>query len=174
LVYWAIVTKQVCSKCKLEKDSQDFAWRYSGVKRLTACRSCHKTYHRSWYLRNDAVRREEIKAHQRERLALLRAMKDGPCSDCHGRFHFSAMDFDHVRGEKQITPVLMARQGWSLARIQAELEKCELVCSNCHRVRTHFRRANRGVGNASQPGFDPGIVRVQVSPPRPFPIESGP
>jgi hypothetical protein len=47
------------------------------------------------------------------------------------------MDFDHVRGVK-VTHISQLVQG-NLQKIKDELEKCELVCSNCHRERTHQR-----------------------------------
>jgi predicted HNH restriction endonuclease len=30
--------------------------------------------------------------------------------------------------------------GKTIEQVLRELEKCELVCSNCHRIRTHRRR----------------------------------
>jgi len=49
------------------------------------------------------------------------------------------MDFDHVRGRKhknvmELVPTL------SKKKIDEEIAKCEVVCSNCHRIRTHMRK----------------------------------
>jgi len=49
------------------------------------------------------------------------------------------MDFDHVRGKKhknvmELIPTL------SKKKIDEEIAKCEIVCSNCHRIRTHLRK----------------------------------
>lgn len=60
-----------------------------------------------------------------------------PCADCRQTFHPIAMDFDHVRGEKKFN---LSGAGANLAAVQEELEKCEVVCSNCHRVRSHNRQ----------------------------------
>lgn len=67
--------------------------------------------------------------------------KSKPCMDCGGTFHFVAMDFDHVRGEKLFS--LGVVQGHSVEKIMAEIAKCDVVCSNCHRIRTWKRR--RGI-----------------------------
>ncbi len=70
---------------------------------------------------------------------LLDELKNVPCCDCGLTFHPVAMDFDHVRGEKKFD-VGLARQGRHLlAAVMEEVEKCEVVCSNCHRVRTFTR-----------------------------------
>ena len=49
------------------------------------------------------------------------------------------MDFDHVRGQKQAN-VMELVSTLSKKRIDLEIAKCEIVCSNCHRIRTHMRR----------------------------------
>lgn len=47
------------------------------------------------------------------------------------------MDFDHVRGEKVADLSTMVNQCTTVAAIDAEIAKCDLVCANCHRIRTH-------------------------------------
>lgn len=65
-------------------------------------------------------------------------LKSAPCTDCGGRFPTEAMDWDHVRGQKVmgIGYMNMAPRD----RLCEELQKCELVCANCHRVRTRRRK----------------------------------
>lgn len=63
----------------------------------------------------------------------------GSCTDCGNQFHPAAMDFDHV-GTDKVAPVSqLVANNVSYKRIDAEIAKCELVCANCHRVRTHER-----------------------------------
>jgi hypothetical protein len=56
------------------------------------------------------------------------------------------MDFDHVRGVKEVILGSARVRGFargyavSLDRVLAEIDKCDVVCSNCHRERTHKRR----------------------------------
>lgn len=63
--------------------------------------------------------------------------------DCGGRFPPAAMDFDHVRGEKVATISFLVNQGAVLTRLREEIAKCEIVCANCHRIRTVKRLAVR-------------------------------
>lgn len=51
------------------------------------------------------------------------------------------MDFDHVRGEKSFVLSLAHTRSWP--EIHAELAKCEIVCANCHRIRTLERKDYR-------------------------------
>lgn len=72
--------------------------------------------------------------------ALLRQLKtDNPCSDCKKFFAPQQMDFDHVRGDK-FKPVSQLLHH-STQVIVDEIAKCEIVCANCHRVRTQQRKA---------------------------------
>jgi hypothetical protein len=71
-------------------------------------------------------------------------LKLNPCTDCKQTFHSIAMDFDHVRGTKIKAVSQMINSGFGLEKIKLEIEKCDLVCSNCHRIRTHERRSKSG------------------------------
>jgi hypothetical protein len=61
------------------------------------------------------------------------------CIDCGINYPYYVMDFDHVRGQKQAN-VMELVSTLSKKRIDLEIAKCEIVCSNCHRIRTHMRR----------------------------------
>jgi hypothetical protein len=76
----------------------------------------------------------------REHKAILVEYKGGHCVDCGGIFPACCYDFDHLRDKA-------FEIGWSMGRrievLKAEADKCDLVCSNCHRIRTQ-KRANVG------------------------------
>jgi hypothetical protein len=70
-------------------------------------------------------------------LEYINSIKSGPCVDCDNHFPLNVMDFDHVRGEKLF---LLCRGIYkSLDSVIEEIKKCDLVCANCHRVRTQSR-----------------------------------
>ncbi len=62
-----------------------------------------------------------------------------PCVDCGINYPYYVMDFDHVRGVKHAN-VMELVSTLSKKRIDQEIAKCEIVCSNCHRIRTHMRK----------------------------------
>ena len=71
---------------------------------------------------------------RREFYRKIALLKQAPCRDCGLKFSPVAMDFDHVRGVKVATVSQMNSFSWG--RIIVELAKCDLVCANCHRIRT--------------------------------------
>jgi len=62
-----------------------------------------------------------------------------PCVDCGINYPYYVMDFDHVRGVKHAN-VMELVSTLSKKKIDEEIAKCEVVCSNCHRIRTHMRK----------------------------------
>lgn len=72
-------------------------------------------------------------------------LKSKPCVDCGNTFPICCMDFDHKEGEiKKYNIGTMFAHHYGRELILEELEKCELVCANCHRIRTQKRRTGSG------------------------------
>ena len=71
-----------------------------------------------------------------ELIEWVNEMKSKPCMDCGNTFPPVCMDFDHVRGGKVMSITRMVHGASSRDRILEEIAKCDLVCSNCHRIRT--------------------------------------
>jgi hypothetical protein len=73
-----------------------------------------------------------------ENREIIIAAKSKPCVDCRRVYHYSQMDFDHLPGFEKKFDL------WSFSvrkpeTIRAEIAKCDVVCSNCHRLRTWNR-----------------------------------
>ena len=67
---------------------------------------------------------------------LVREAKSVPCADCGRSYPYYVMDFDHVKGSKVcgVARLVTTRNKGAVLR---EIDKCEVVCANCHRMRTH-------------------------------------
>ena len=88
-------------------------------------------------------KREYMRAYEKrrrvQRRAWLEKQKAVPCLDCGGIFPTYCMDFDHRDfGEKRFS-IGERYANVSMSDLVAEIAKCDLVCSNCHRIRTHVR-----------------------------------
>lgn len=83
-------------------------------------------------------RRNQSLTRKRKSLFVIAYKNAHPCADCGGEFPHYVKDFDHVRGEKLFE---LARGKWrySFDLLQVEMEKCDVVCANCHRIRTWDR-----------------------------------
>lgn len=137
---------KTCGKCGSQKPLEQFHRRGNGYQAW--CKSCRKSYD-AGYHRSIRERRIEQASERREKFFdWYLSLKAGrPCADCGAVFHPAAMQFDHRPGTDKLANVAnLARQNCRL-RLLAEIEKCDLVCANCHAVRTFSR--GRGV---AQPG----------------------
>lgn len=112
------------------------------------CKECNKIYQREHYKKNPNLQYERNDRNIREAYRFLNEIKSRPCMDCGHSFDPICMDFDHVRGKKSFSLSAAVRDGFSKKRMLAEIEKYEIVCSNCHRVRTHKRRLRNIDGDA--------------------------
>lgn len=96
---------------------------------------------REHYLRNTRAIADRTAQRTKENKAYVRALKEAsPCTDCKVFYPYYVMDYDHVRGKKTAGLAVIVK-GSSLDTVKAEIEKCELVCANCHRIRTWMREA---------------------------------
>lgn len=131
-----------CSKCGKQGVKELFPKTQRG-KNSSYCNECHKKYSHEYYLANRERCRDRDNARRRENLLerkrWLEKIKDGPCTDCNVRYPSYVLHFDHLRDKiKNVSG--MIRDAHSYETIQKEIEKCELVCANCHAIRTHNRR----------------------------------
>jgi hypothetical protein len=84
-----------------------------------------------------------------KRREFLQQIKSRPCADCGVQYPYYVMDFDHREGEKKIFE--MNRVSYvSMRAIKQELEKCDVVCANCHRERTHQRIMQKKEGRLTE------------------------
>lgn len=74
-----------------------------------------------------------------QRRKWLSQQKDRPCMDCGGRFLPCQMEFDH-RDASDKRFIIGPSLHRSIRALLEEIAKCDLVCANCHRLRTLRRR----------------------------------
>lgn len=132
-----------CNKCLKEKEPHQFNFHFKakGIKKKH-CIECEHVYYRLHYVNNQRQYIDKAKSDKKAKIAFVRAIKSKtPCTDCHILFPYYVTDFDHL-GDKEfnLNSNDMKNVGWN--RLKKEIAKCELVCSNCHRIRTHTRRTS--------------------------------
>ena len=131
-----------CSRCHESKPEESFAWRNRAEgKRAPYCRSCQADYMRRHYQANKELYKARARAHKRRTLLertqlLLEYFADHPCVDC-GETDPVVLEFDHLRDKEFEISRMFVYRSW--AALLSEMEKCEVVCANCHRRRTGAR-----------------------------------
>lgn len=127
--------KWKCKHCPFEGYPEDFKKAYSnGVRsRSSTCKKCNTKIAKQYKI--DNRERENVLASERRRNKKLKAIArlGGKCSHCNSIFHPAVYDFHHVDPTtKEIgTGQLMNA---TEERLNKELDKCILLCANCHRI----------------------------------------
>lgn len=96
-----------------------------------------KKYQREYQQKNKADLLEKKRVRREKQRKYIQKAKSKPCTDCGIKYPYWVMDFDHVRGKKRFNLNRLSKVSASWETIDAEIAKCEVVCSNCHRDRTH-------------------------------------
>lgn len=111
-----------CKACRSEKDKQARAAR-SPEKRASDIK-----YHRDYIARYHKANNEKV----------LEYLKQSRCADCQID-NVLLLEFDHVRGKK-LFDISIQRRHRSWEVLKKEIDKCDVVCCNCHRIRTVTRQ----------------------------------
>ena len=106
---------------------------YKNIEDRKAASKRHYYLNKQRYLDRNIKYRTDIKEY-------VHNLKESqPCADCRVSYPYYVMDFDHIDGsvkENEINYLCFTGRSGALKR---EIVKCELVCANCHRIRTHTR-----------------------------------
>ena len=133
-------TRKKCSSCGRKKNKSSFHKRHNTPDKLCyKCKECQRSYQKALYKENPAKYKAYTKAYIHKVRDYVRKVKSGPCVDCGQTFHYCVMDFDHVRGKKSFGLATVSYACRSIEIVMREIAKCDLVCSNCHRIRS-FKR----------------------------------
>lgn len=133
-----------CPKCNQDKEDSEFSKRENGTLQ-SYCKECAKSYCRKHYCDNKTKhnkRRYVSNKRNREiqRLKIQDLKNNKPCTDCGNIYPYYVMQFDHLDNKLDNISKMPGRYSWD--KIEEEISKCELVCANCHCIRTY----KRGIG----------------------------
>lgn len=125
-----------CPKCNLILSISLFGKNKAKKDGLQVhCNECRKNINNTQYASNpkrkEAVRRNQKISYERARNLINSVKRSNSCRIC-GESEVCALDFHHVSDEKEYGISEMAGNT-SLEKLQREIDKCVVVCANCHR-----------------------------------------
>lgn len=140
---------KICPKCHVKKPIDEYYKRKTGLKAgkyYEKCKECMKRRGIEYYKTNRT--RQLFLSLQRkhkyvlEKRKFLIEYKNKPCQDCGKTYPYYAMDLDHRNPKEKVKEVAsMVSSNLSMDAILKEIKKCDIVCANCHRIRTHRKYA---------------------------------
>jgi hypothetical protein len=122
-----------CTKCEIEKEEEEFS-KKTKTQKQSACKECvrknskkHYEQNKKYYYDRAAGRKQKIKEYIRGIKKISKCVNCGESEDC-------CLDFHHKNeSEKEFELGKAHSEGYSFKKIDVEIKKCAIVCSNCHR-----------------------------------------
>lgn len=102
----------------------------------SCCVTCQAEISKTHYEDNKQDYMDRARERTRKIKEFIVELKRVSCADCGVEYPPCVMQFDHVRGEKEFNLSEASKLGFSIERIMDEIAKCEIVCANCHALRT--------------------------------------
>lgn len=113
----------ICSQCGSEKGNR------------RKCKECNRLYQQKWYKANQEIQKQRVSdRHKGLRKKLYEYFATHPCEHC-GFTNPFALHFHH-KSEKFMNISQMVQRGHAWERIQTEIDKCQVLCANCHAIET--------------------------------------
>lgn len=126
------VAFKICSVCGETRPISEFPKKEK--TRGCYCVKCKKQYQRKYYQKNkkDYINRAK-KAQTRLRKWFAEYKAKLVCEFC-GESHVACLDFHHINSKEKLYPIsILVARGYNKEKILVEIEKCKVLCANCHR-----------------------------------------
>lgn len=132
----------ICSKCEVNQDEVNFSYKYKSLGiRKKVCKVCDKTYRKDYYENNKTKAlsysfKSTKEIRQRNSQFVWNYLKEHPCVKCNESDPI-VLEFDHRdNSNKEFEISRMVSNSNGLQKIKEEIEKCDVLCANCHRRKT--------------------------------------
>lgn len=149
--------EKACCYCRKTKEDKVFATSPKTRKITSVCQQCWDLHYahraKSIEYHKEKQRQEGKDARKkqitRNRAYLFDLLKEASCVDC-GYDNWIVLELDHRDSSQKYDAVTrMINDGTTLDRIKQEIEKCDVVCANCHAIRTATRSKSWRVSYAA-------------------------
>lgn len=130
----ASAINKTCSSCRQKLPVDNFAVKNRSINlRSSECKECHKRYRKNHYVKNRTREISRVADRKKKILEYIREIKNSlSCQRC-GEKHSATLQFHHMDPLKKEFGISEAVQrGYSISRIKSEMDKCEILCANCH------------------------------------------
>ena len=109
------------------------------IEKARLARRKHYQKNKEQYKKNNRLKKKRMYEYIWE-------IKNTTCMDCGIKYPSYVMDFDHRNQEKKNGSMNQVINRGSWKKLKEEIDKCDVVCANCHRERTAKQLGYRDVG----------------------------
>jgi len=126
---------KLCTTCNKSKNKKAFAINKSKKDGLNSkCKECQKEYLKTHYKNNKQYYIDKASESHKKTIEIkrqiIRDAKSKGCNRC-GETHIACLDFHHT--DNKDFGIAKGKYTKGIETLKKELNKCEVVCANCHR-----------------------------------------
>lgn len=122
---------KICSKCKEDLPVEQFSTKKGKLQ--SYCKSCHKEYRQQHYIDNKQKYIDKAAQYRKEFYKWFEELKKTlKCQSC-GEDRYWVLDFHHIDSQTKDNEVSNLVNTCSKTKVLEEIDKCKVLCSNCHR-----------------------------------------
>ena len=136
---------KICKRCNEEKVFEDFP-KHKGFRdgRNSICKECHCKREKEYYQNNKDHKRDVRRQTRKEKIDWYQSIKkDLKCKRC-DEDRWYILDFHHDNPNEKEGTISKMIETSSKERILGEIEKCTVLCRNCHGELHYLERMNNG------------------------------
>lgn len=143
-----LIDGKICRVCNTLKSLSNFNKNKTCSLGVTStCKDCTSKRVAEWYKSNRKKRQDRMNERNRKRKRLVVEHFGNKCLDCGRTYPQCVYEFHHLNpSEKDWNPSQSLSH--SEERMWQELNKCVMLCSNCHKIR-HFARESEDENDAT-------------------------
>lgn len=126
---------KICVECKTSKPFEEYIWKNAKQgKRHSRCKACMKEYRKKYYENGENLKqRQRVKNRKKSLNAAYKKWKSKQSCRVCKEDSVECLDLHHLDPSKKEYLVSSVINTASKKKIQKELDKCIVLCSNCHR-----------------------------------------
>ena len=137
---------KACTKCNEEKPESAFYYNKSKDKLDSHCKDCQREYRKQHYRSNKKYYKDKAKRNWQpiiddNQRKIKKLLQSSSCKDC-GEKNWLVLEFDHLPQFTKSFNISTGMKNFRWEKVLTEIKKCDIVCANCHRLRTQKRSNN--------------------------------
>lgn len=131
----------ICNRCTRDLPDDSFYWKNKAAEiKHKTCKQCKTEYSKAHYLKNAEAYKERANKsrpglNEKGKQYIIDYLKNNPCVDC-GISDIRVLQFDHREPLLGQTKARVGIYRGSIGLLKKEIAKCDVVCANCHMIRT--------------------------------------
>lgn len=132
-----LIDAKECNVCREAKPvSEYYPNKSCSLGVVSTCKPCYKAKRADWYAENRERRQNKANTRNQDRKMKAILSFGGRCADCLQSYPACVYQFHHLDPSKKDVNPSYSMAG-SEETMWKELQKCVMLCANCHMIRHH-------------------------------------